>query len=48
LAAYGVDTGRDGSLRLGALSGADVLNSLELSRIKMAQFAYGRAVGLVG
>ena len=46
LAAYGVSTALDGSLRLGALSGADVLNSLELSRLKMAQFAYGRTVGL--
>jgi hypothetical protein len=46
LAAYGVSTALDGSLRLGALAGADVLNSLELSRLKMAQFAYGRAAGL--
>ncbi len=46
LAAYGVSTALDGTLRLGALAGADVLNSLELSRLKMAQFAYGRAAGL--
>ena len=48
LAAYGVSTGGDGTLQLGGLSGADVLNSLELSRIRMAQFAYDRAVALVG
>lgn len=46
LAAYGVSTGSDGGLRLAGLSGADVLNSLEMSRIQVAQNAYGRAVGL--
>ena len=33
LAAYGVTGGADGTLRRGTLSGADVLNSLELSQI---------------
>jgi hypothetical protein len=48
LAAYGVSTGSDGSLKLAGLSGADVLNSLEISRIQVAQNAYGRAAGLAG
>jgi hypothetical protein len=46
LAAYGVSTAVDGTLRLAGLSGADVLNSLELSRLQVAQTAYGRAAGL--
>lgn len=46
LAAYGVSTGADGALKLANLSGADVLNTLELSRIQVAQTAYGRAVRL--
>ncbi|MGI3776989.1 MAG: hypothetical protein ACRYGC_06795 [Janthinobacterium lividum] len=33
LAAYGVTGGADGTLRRGSVSGADVLNSLELARI---------------
>ncbi len=33
LAAYGVTGGADGTLRHGTISGADVLNSLELARI---------------
>ena len=48
LAAYGVSTAQDGSLKLAGLSGADVLNSLEMSRIQVAQNAYGRAAGLAG
>jgi hypothetical protein len=43
LAAYGVSTLGDGTLKLAKLSGADVLNSLELSRIQLAQTAYDRA-----
>jgi hypothetical protein len=43
LAAYGVSTVGDGTLKLANLSGADVLNSLELSRIRVAQTAYDRA-----
>jgi hypothetical protein len=47
LAAYGVSTGLDGTLKLAGLSGADVLNSLEMSRIQVAQNAYGQAAHLV-
>jgi hypothetical protein len=47
LAAYGVSTTADGSLKLANLQGADVLNSLELSRIQMVQTAYNRATSLV-
>jgi hypothetical protein len=43
LTAYGVSTVADGTLKLANLSGADVLNSLELSRLQMAQTAYDRA-----
>jgi len=43
LAAYGVSSFGDGTLKLANLSGADVLNSLELSRIQLAQTAYDRA-----
>jgi hypothetical protein len=46
LAAYGVRTGLDGALTLAGLSGADVLNSLEMSRIQVAQNAYGQAARL--
>jgi hypothetical protein len=46
LAAYGVSTTLDGTLKLANLSGADVLNSLELSRLQGAQTAYGRAASL--
>jgi hypothetical protein len=46
LAAYGVSSDLDGTLKLANLSGADVLNSLELSRLQGAQTAYGRAAGL--
>ncbi len=42
LAAYGVTGGADGTLRRGTVSGADVLNSLELARI--AAPAQDRAV----
>ena len=48
LATYGVSTTRNGILRLGDLSGADVLNSLELARLRMAHAAYGQAVRLAG
>src|SRR5208282_1929192 len=37
LAAYGVSTAGDGTLKLADLSGAEVLNSLELSRIQMVR-----------
>ena len=43
LAAYGVSAISDGTLKLANLTGADVLNSLELSRIQVAQTAYDRA-----
>jgi hypothetical protein len=46
LAAYGVSTVADGTLKLANLTGADVLNALELTRIQVAQTAYGRAVRL--
>jgi hypothetical protein len=46
LAAYGVSTNLDGTLKLANLSGADVLNSLELSRLQVAQIAYGRVASL--
>ena len=46
LAAYGVGRTSDGSLKLADLQGADVLNSLELSRIQMVQTAYSRATSL--
>jgi hypothetical protein len=46
LAAYGVSTTSDGTLKLADLQGADVLNSLELSRIQMVQTAYNRATSL--
>jgi hypothetical protein len=45
LAAYGVTRSQDGSIKMAGLSGAEVLNSLEWSRI---QSAYGRAIGLTG
>ncbi len=48
LAAYGVSTALDGTLKLAGLSGADVLNSLEMSRIQVARNAYGQAAHLVG
>lgn len=41
LAAYGVSSSQDGTLKLANLSGADVLNSLELARIQDVQVAYG-------
>jgi hypothetical protein len=46
LATYGVTTAGDGNLKLAGLSGADVLNSLELSRIQVAHSAYDRALRL--
>jgi hypothetical protein len=48
LAAYGVSTGGDGALKRADLAGADVLNALELLRIRGAQTAYGRALTLAG
>jgi hypothetical protein len=43
LTAYGVRQGRDGSLRMGNLEGADVLNAIELTRHEtaVAVAAYG-------
>jgi hypothetical protein len=46
LAAYGVATSGNGTLKLANLTGADVLNSLELTRIHDAQAAYGKALEL--
>jgi hypothetical protein len=46
LAAYGVGTTLDGTLKLADLRGADVLNSLELSRLQMVRTAYDRATSL--
>jgi len=43
LAAYGVGTSKDGTMTMGAVSGADVLNTLELKRVQDASAAYGRA-----
>jgi len=48
LAAYRVRTDTDGTLRLGNLTGADVLNTLELSRLSLARSAYTQALGLAG
>jgi len=42
LAAYGVVTAKDGTLTKGDITGADVLNTLELKRIQDANAAYGR------
>jgi hypothetical protein len=42
LAAYGVSTAKDGTLTKGDVTGADVLNTLELKRIHDANAAYGR------
>ncbi len=47
LAAYGVSTSEDGTLKLGDVQGADVLNSLELTRVQMVRTAYDRATSLV-
>jgi hypothetical protein len=46
LAAYGVVSGGDGTLTLAGVKGADVLNTLELTRIQDAQVAYSKALGL--
>jgi hypothetical protein len=46
LAAYGVGTTGDGTLKLADLRGADVLNSLELTRVQMVRTAYDRATNL--
>jgi hypothetical protein len=46
LVADGVDTNQDGVLTQGDRRGADVLNGLELLRIRGAQSAYGRAASL--
>ena len=46
LATYGVSTTGDGILKCADLTGADVLNALELSRIQVAHSAYGRALRL--
>jgi hypothetical protein len=48
LAAYGVSTAGDGALKRADLRGADVLNALELLRVRGARAAYGRAAGLGG
>ena len=42
LAAYGVSAAKDGTLTMGAATGADVLNTLELKRIQDASAAYGK------
>jgi hypothetical protein len=49
LAAYGVRQGSDGSLRMGKLEGADVLNAIELTRhdTAMAAAAYGARAAAV-
>ena len=47
LAAYGVSTSGDGTLKLGDVEGTDVLNSLELTRVQMVRTAYDRATSLV-
>jgi len=43
LTAYGVSTAKDGTLTMGNVSGADVLNTLELKRIQDISAAYGGA-----
>ncbi len=48
LAAYGVSTAADGAVKLANLSGAEVLNALELLRVRGAQSAYGKALNLAG
>ncbi|HTB47262.1 MAG TPA: hypothetical protein VK741_26830 [Acetobacteraceae bacterium] len=48
LAAYGVTTTGDSMLKLANLTGADVLNALELLRIQGARAAYGRTANLAG
>ena len=48
LAAYGVTTTGDSMLKLANLTGADVLNALELLRIQGASAAYGRTANLAG
>ncbi|HVC59998.1 MAG TPA: hypothetical protein VND19_06500 [Acetobacteraceae bacterium] len=48
LAAYGVGTAGDGAIKLADLRGAEVLNALELLRIRGARAAYARAVNLKG
>lgn len=45
LAAYGVSSQQDGTLKLANVSGADVPNSLELARIQDVQVAYGGGAG---
>ena len=42
LAAYGVRTAKSGTLTMADVTGADVLNTLELKRIQDANAAYGR------
>jgi hypothetical protein len=42
LAAYGVRTAKSGTLTMADVTGADVLNTLELKRIQDANTAYGR------
>jgi hypothetical protein len=46
LATYGITTTGDGTLKRADLMGADVLNALELSRIRSARSAYEQAVRL--
>jgi hypothetical protein len=48
LAAYGVSTASDGRLKLADLRGADVLNALELSHLRMVRSAYNQAASLAG
>ena len=45
LTAYGVTRNAGGELQLANTSGADVLNTLELARIKQAQVAYAQPAG---
>jgi hypothetical protein len=42
LAAYGVGTAKGGTLTMAGVTGADVLNTLELKRIQDVNAAYGR------
>lgn len=46
LAAYGISSKPDGSIRQGSLEGADVLNAMELSRLHAANAAYARAMNV--
>lgn len=48
LAAYGVHADDAGTLRMAGLQGADVLNTLELARLRTARAAYARTAALGG